>query len=74
MADYPSYGGGGVAGPDGSRMDDWWNDALPFFLGASGVLGMDAAVGVQWLMWGEREPEVEEEEVGGVNERTSLLA
>lgn len=29
--------------------------ALPFWLGAAGVLGLDGAVGVQFLMYGERE-------------------
>ena len=29
--------------------------ALPFWLGAAGVLVMDAAVGVQFLMYGESE-------------------
>lgn len=55
--DYPAYGGGGIAGPDGNDHAEWWSRALPFFLGASGVLGLDAAVGWQWLMWGERAPE-----------------
>ncbi|KAF8542654.1 PQ loop repeat-domain-containing protein [Trichophaea hybrida] len=66
--DYPPYGGGGIAGPDGNDHFEWWGRTLPFFLGASGVLGEDAAVGWQWLMWGEKTPkneiEVEYEEEG----------
>lgn len=52
-ADYPAYGGGGVAGPDGSTSEEWWGRTLPFFLGAAGVLSLDAAVGWQWVLWGE---------------------
>lgn len=55
-ADYPPYGGGGLAGPDGSTSRDWWARTLPFFLGAAGVLAEDATVGWQWLLWGERAP------------------
>jgi hypothetical protein len=52
--DFPAYGGGGLAGEDGNDHLEWWSRTLPFFLGASGVLGLDAAVGWQWLAWGER--------------------
>jgi hypothetical protein len=31
---------------------------MPFFLGAAGVLGLDASVGVQFLLYGEREVKV----------------
>ena len=31
---------------------------MPFFLGAAGVLGLDASVGVQFLLYGEREAKV----------------
>lgn len=55
--DYPPYGGGGVAGPDGSDHLEWWGRTLPFFIGASGVLTLDFAVGWQWLVWGERAPD-----------------
>lgn len=72
MADYPPYGAGGIAGPEGSRQADWWRDALPFFVGAAGVLSMDAAVFGQWLLWGEQDPIKEVEEV--VDERMPLLA
>jgi len=53
--DLPPYGGGGVAGEEGNNHLEWWGRTLPFFLGASGVLGLDAAVGWQWVVWGERE-------------------
>ena len=56
-ADYPPYGAGGLAGPAGSVRRDWWARTLPFFLGAAGVLAEDAAVGWQWLLWGERAPD-----------------
>ena len=51
--DFEPYGGNGWAGPNGSRRDVWIAAALPFFLGASGVLIMDASVGVQFLLYGE---------------------
>jgi hypothetical protein len=59
--DFPAYGGGGLAGEDGNDHLEWWGRTLPFFLGASGVLGLDAAVGWQWLAWGER---LSEDETG----------
>jgi len=31
---------------------------MPFFLGAAGVLGLDASVGVQFLLYGESEAKV----------------
>lgn len=54
--DYPPYGGGGLAGKDGSDHQEWWSRTLPFFVGASGVLSLDFAVSWQWLAWGERTP------------------
>ena len=36
------YGGGGWAGPEGSDRMKWILAAAPFFLGAFGVLGLDA--------------------------------
>ncbi|MCJ1375177.1 hypothetical protein MMC20_006411 [Loxospora ochrophaea] len=50
---YPSYGHRGWAGLEGSDRREWVNLAIPFFLGAAGVLFLDAAVGVQFLMFGE---------------------
>lgn len=52
-SDFGPYGGGGWAGEDGSDRAKWVVAALPFFLGAFGVLGLDASVGVQFLMYGE---------------------
>lgn len=49
--DFEAYGGGGWAGKDGSDRAEWVLAALPFFLGAFGVLGLDASVGVQFLLY-----------------------
>ncbi|KAI9835221.1 MAG: hypothetical protein M1838_005362 [Thelocarpon superellum] len=54
--DLPAYGGHGWAGPEGSQRAGWIARATPFWLGAAGVLGLDATVGMQFLMFGEREP------------------
>jgi uncharacterized protein with PQ loop repeat len=51
--DFESYGGGGWAGPDGSNRVEWVGRAIPFFLGAAGVLFMDGMVGVQFLYFGD---------------------
>ena len=59
--DFGPYGGGGWAGPEGSDRAAWCAAALPFFLGAAGVLGLDASVGVQFLAYGERDVVVEAE-------------
>ncbi|KAL9618075.1 MAG: hypothetical protein Q9160_007204 [Pyrenula sp. 1 TL-2023] len=53
------YGGHGWAGPEGSSRKDWVLAAMPFFLGAAGVLGLDFAMGVQFVIYGE----VDEEKV-----------
>jgi solute carrier family 66 (lysosomal lysine-arginine transporter), member 1 len=50
------YGGGGWVGPEGSERTHWVLAALPFFLGAAGVLGMDGSVGVQFLMYAHKHP------------------
>ena len=52
-ASYPPYGLQGWAGPEGSERMAWIASAAPFFLGAAGVLVLDAAVGVQFLYFGE---------------------
>ena len=49
----PPYGLHGWAGPDGSDRDTWVSLAAPFWLGAAGVLALDGAVGVQFLVYGE---------------------
>lgn len=51
--DFGPHGGGGWAGPAGSDRVQWTMAALPFFLGAFGVLGLDASVGIQFLMYGD---------------------
>lgn len=45
--------GHGWVGPEGSNRADWVLRALPFFLGAAGVLVMDAAVGLQFVYFGD---------------------
>jgi uncharacterized protein with PQ loop repeat len=60
-SDYPAYGGGGWVGEDGNDRAEWVARATPFFLGAAGVLVMDACVGMQFWWFGEskgREPVV----------------
>lgn len=56
--DMSPYGGDGWAGPEGSDRVAWVTAALPFFLGAAGVLGLDASVGLQFFLYGERESRV----------------
>ncbi|KAL9605718.1 MAG: hypothetical protein Q9179_001101 [Wetmoreana sp. 5 TL-2023] len=53
--DAPPYGLRGWAGEDGSDRITWIGLAIPFFLGAGGVLAMDGIVGIQFLMFGEGE-------------------
>ena len=50
---YGPYGGGGWAPVEGSERARWVQLAAPFWLGAAGVLVLDGAVGVQFLMYGE---------------------
>lgn len=49
--DFPPYGGNGWVGEDGSDRLEWVMSAIPFFLGAAGVLMLDAAVGIQFLLY-----------------------
>jgi hypothetical protein len=51
--DFEPYGGGGWADARGNDRARWVTAALPFFLGAAGVLGLDASVGVQFLIYGD---------------------
>lgn len=69
--DFPAYGGGGWADKDGSKREEWIARAAPFFLGAAGVLVMDACVGMQFLYFGEPGPSpvVMVEEVRGKKTR-----
>jgi len=50
---FPPYGGHGWIGPEGSNQAIWVSKALPFWLGAAGVLVMDAAIGIQFLIYGD---------------------
>ncbi|KAF2643860.1 hypothetical protein P280DRAFT_392912, partial [Massarina eburnea CBS 473.64] len=56
-SDYAPGEGAGWVGPSGSNRADWVLRAMPFFLGAAGVLVMDAAVGFQFYYFGENEPD-----------------
>ena len=52
-ASYPPYGLHGWVGSEGSDRKTWVALAAPFWLGAAGVLIMDATIGVQFMMFGE---------------------
>ncbi|KAL1592791.1 hypothetical protein SLS60_011207 [Paraconiothyrium brasiliense] len=54
--DYAPGEGFGWVDSQGSVRADWVLRATPFFLGAAGVLIMDAAVGVQFWCYGDNEP------------------
>ena len=54
--DFAPGEGAGWVGLEGSVRSDWVLRAAPFFLGAAGVLIMDAAVGVQFWVYSENEP------------------
>ncbi|KIW03491.1 uncharacterized protein PV09_05258 [Verruconis gallopava] len=56
-SDFEPYGGGGWVGEEGNNRAEWVARATPFFLGAAGVLIMDACVGLQFLVFGEIAPE-----------------
>ncbi|KAF1962196.1 hypothetical protein CC80DRAFT_156479 [Byssothecium circinans] len=51
--DFAPGQGAGWVGPNGSNRLDWVLRAAPFFLGAAGVLVMDAAVGFQFYYFGD---------------------
>ncbi|KAL9584992.1 MAG: hypothetical protein Q9212_001789 [Teloschistes hypoglaucus] len=53
--DAPPYGLHGWAGPEGNDRMEWIVRAAPFFLGAAGVLFMDAIIGFQFLSLGDGE-------------------
>ncbi|RAH76484.1 PQ loop repeat protein [Aspergillus japonicus CBS 114.51] len=55
--DFPAYGGGGWADADGNNRAEWVSRAIPFFLGAFGVLAFDGTMGVQFLVYGSRDDE-----------------
>ncbi|MCJ1338843.1 hypothetical protein MMC09_004132 [Bachmanniomyces sp. S44760] len=50
---YPPHGLHGWVGPEGSDRVTWISLAAPFWLGAAGVLALDATVGIQFLRYGE---------------------
>ena len=52
---YGPHGARGWVGPEGNDRADWISRATPFWLGAAGVLMMDAAVGLQFWMYGDGE-------------------
>jgi hypothetical protein len=54
--EYAPGEGSGWVDPEGSVRSDWVLRAAPFFLGAAGVLIMDAAVGFQFWYFGDNEP------------------
>ncbi|KZF26961.1 hypothetical protein L228DRAFT_207027 [Xylona heveae TC161] len=51
--DFPSYGGGGWVGEEGNDRLEWVSLAAPFWLGAAGVLVLDATMGIQFILFGE---------------------
>ncbi|KAL2820785.1 PQ loop repeat-domain-containing protein [Aspergillus granulosus] len=55
--DFAPYGGGGWADSDGNNRAEWVGRAIPFFLGAFGVLFLDGFMGVQFLMYGSADDE-----------------
>ncbi|OAP62640.1 hydroxyacylglutathione hydrolase [Fonsecaea erecta] len=57
-SDYEPYGHHGWVDADGNQRWAWVARAAPFFLGAAGVLMMDALMGAQFIMYGEREDRI----------------
>ncbi|KAL4809456.1 PQ loop repeat-domain-containing protein [Aspergillus unguis] len=60
--DFGPHGGGGWADEDGNNRVEWVARAVPFFLGAFGVLFLDGFMGVQFLMYGSDDESVIEVE------------
>ncbi|KAI5290565.1 hypothetical protein KEM52_000422 [Ascosphaera acerosa] len=56
--DLPPHGERGWVGERGSDRAAWLASATPFFLGAAGVLLLDATVGVQFLLYREKTTEL----------------
>lgn len=50
---YPPHSAHGWVGQNGSDRGQWIAAAFPFWLGAAGVLALDASVGVQFALYGE---------------------
>lgn len=63
-SDFPPHGGRGWVGGEGSKRVEWVKLAVPFWLGAAGVLALDGTVGVQFLIYGEGKDGPEGEEIG----------
>ncbi|OCT45163.1 PQ loop repeat protein [Cladophialophora carrionii] len=57
-ADYGPHGHHGWVDADGNQRWAWVARAAPFFLGAAGVLFMDAMMGVQFMLYGEEEERI----------------
>ncbi|EFR03231.1 PQ-loop repeat-containing protein 2 [Nannizzia gypsea CBS 118893] len=55
---FPPYGGGGWAGPKGNDRMSWIILAIPFWLGATGVLLLDVCVGIQFMKYGEQKQKI----------------
>ena len=64
-ASYPPHGLHGWVDAQGSDRKTWITLAAPFFLGAAGVLAMDAVVGIQFLYFGDGEKIVRVEDRKG---------
>ncbi|PGH31834.1 hypothetical protein GX50_05386 [[Emmonsia] crescens] len=58
-SDLPAYGGGGWVGNEGNNRVEWIGRAVPFFLGAFGVLGMDGAMSIQFLIYKQKNEDVD---------------
>ncbi|EEH03655.1 PQ loop repeat protein [Histoplasma capsulatum G186AR] len=58
-SDLPAYGGGGWVGKEGNSRLEWIGRAIPFFLGAFGVLGMDGAMGIQFMIYTKKNEDVD---------------
>ncbi|KAJ9604298.1 hypothetical protein H2200_011132 [Cladophialophora chaetospira] len=54
-SDYGPHGHHGWVDEDGNQRWAWVARAAPFFLGAAGVLFMDAMMGCQFILYGEKE-------------------
>jgi len=77
-SDYPAHGCNGWVGHEGSDRIAWIKNAAPFFLGAAGVLMLDAAVAGQFWWFGREEREavllLSEEEQAGSAAKASIVS
>ena len=64
-ASYPPYGLRGWVGFEGSGRATWVALAIPFWLGAAGVLALDATIGIQFLMFGEERKAIKMKDAKG---------